>query len=234
MHEQKRHRFADDVAAAENDGVCAFDGDVVAAKNFHAASGSAGDEAFAAADEFAETDGMKSVHVFRGIDSFENGFCVDLLWERKLDEDAVDIVVAIQIVNEFQEFAGGDGSGGSVQPTGEAELFAGGDFAFDVKLRGRIFADEDSGKTGANALCGKASDFLFEFDENLVADFESIEDACSHAALTFRKRNRKNITRKVADFSDQRPVASCDSRWGSVENSEDPHPGCFLQECARG
>jgi hypothetical protein len=31
----------------------------------------------------------------------------------------------------------------------------------------------------------EAGDFVFEFDEDQVADFESIEDACGHAALTF-------------------------------------------------
>ena len=72
-----------------------------------------------------------------------------------------------------------------MQPTGEAELFAGGDFAFDVKLGGRIFSDKDGGEAGPDALGVKAGDFVLQFDEDLVADFESIEDACGHAALTF-------------------------------------------------
>jgi len=53
VHEEQCHRFANDIAAAEHDGVGAFDGNIVAAKNFHAAGGSASDEAFASADEFA-------------------------------------------------------------------------------------------------------------------------------------------------------------------------------------
>jgi len=101
MHEEERHRFTNNVAAAEDDGVGAFDGNIVAAKDFHAAGGSAGDEAFAAADEFAKTDGMKSVDVFCGVDGFENSFRIDLFGKGKLDEDAVDVVVTIEIVDEF-------------------------------------------------------------------------------------------------------------------------------------
>src|SRR5205807_6412131 len=78
VHEEQRHRFANDVAAAEDDGVGSLDGNIVAAKNFHASGGGAGDETFASADEFAEIDGVKTVHVFCGIDSFENFFGVDL------------------------------------------------------------------------------------------------------------------------------------------------------------
>src|SRR5712691_2870007 len=49
VHEKKGHGFSDDVAPAEDDGVGAFDLDIVAAQNFHAAGGSAGDQAGASA-----------------------------------------------------------------------------------------------------------------------------------------------------------------------------------------
>src|SRR3981081_4426868 len=56
--------LADEVAAAEDDGVGAFDLDFVAAQNFHAAGGSAGDQAGASADEAAKGDGTTPRHVF--------------------------------------------------------------------------------------------------------------------------------------------------------------------------
>ncbi len=82
-----------------------------------------------------------------------------------------------------------------MQPTGDAELFAGGDFAFDVELGGRIFSYEDRGEAGTDALGVEAGDFVLQFDENKVADFESIEDACGHAGLTFREWKGKNSIR---------------------------------------
>ena len=95
MHEEKSHGLADNVAAAENDGVSSLDGDVVATQNFHAAGGRAGDQAGASADEAAEIEGMEAVHVLGRIDGFKNALGIDLRGKRKLDENAVDIVVAI-------------------------------------------------------------------------------------------------------------------------------------------
>src|SRR5260370_38592502 len=67
VHEQKRHRFADDVAASEDDCVRAFDLNIVAAQNLHAARGRASDEARAAADQTAEAYGLKRVHILSRI-----------------------------------------------------------------------------------------------------------------------------------------------------------------------
>ena len=103
---------------------------------------------------------MKTVDIFCGLDSFENFFGVDLFGERKLDEDAVDVVVAVEIVDEFKHVLGCGRGERRVQPTGDAELFAGGDFAFDVELGGRIFSDEDGGETGTDALGVEARDFV--------------------------------------------------------------------------
>src|SRR6267142_2936635 len=192
VHEEQGHWFADDVTATEDDGVYTLDGDFVAAENFHAARGRACDEAFTAADEFSEVDGMKTVNVFCGVNDFENLSCVHLFWKRELNQNAVHIVVAIELVHEFEHFFRCDGGGRRVQPTGDAELFAGGDFAFYVELRRRIFADEDGCEAWADTLGHEAGDFVLQFDENLVADFQSIEDSCGHAALTFVTGKSKN------------------------------------------
>jgi hypothetical protein len=140
---------------------------------------------------------MKAVDVFCRVDRFENSLCVDLFWERELDEDAVDIIVAIELVNEFEHFVGGDGSRSGVQPTGEGKLLAGGDLAFDVKMRGGIVSNEDGGEAGLDVLAGEAGDFGLEFGEDLVADFESIQDACGHANLTFIVTNEKDTTSEM-------------------------------------
>jgi len=67
-----------------------------------------------------------------------------------------------------------------MKPTGHAELFAGGDFAFYVELGGGIVSGENGGEAGAYALRGDSGDFLFQFDENLVANFYSVENLCRH------------------------------------------------------
>jgi len=143
MHKEERHGLADDVAASEDDGVCAFGLNIVAAQDFHATGGRAGDESRASADQATEADGMKAVNVFCGIDGFENALGVDLSGEGKLDENAVDGVVAVQFANETEQLVGGNRGGRGMHPAGEAELLTGGDFGFNVELGSGIFAYED-------------------------------------------------------------------------------------------
>ena len=64
-------------------------------------------------------------------------------------------------------------------------MFAGGDFALHVKLRGGIFADQDSGQARANAGRGEQADFVAQLSENLVADFGAVEDSRGHSWLAF-------------------------------------------------
>ena len=145
VHEQKCHGLADNIAAAENNCICTFDGNAAAAQNLHAARRRAGDEAGTSADEAAQADRVKAVHIFRGIDGFEDALGVHLRRKRKLDQDAVHAVVAIQILHHGEQFQGADRCRGREQRAREAKLFAGGNFALDVELRSGTFADEDGG-----------------------------------------------------------------------------------------
>src|SRR5258708_18512684 len=115
-----------------------------------------------------------------GVEGVEEGVGGDVRREGKLNEDSVHGVVMVQIMDEAQHLVGGDGGRRRVHPTGEAELLAGGDFGLDVKLRGGIFADEDSSQAWANAFAGEARDFAFQFSENLVADFSSLQEPFGH------------------------------------------------------
>ena len=180
MHQEERHGLADDVAAAEHDGVGAFDGNLVAAKNFHTTGGSARDESGTIGDEFAEIHGMKAVDVFVRRDSFEDTLGIDLMGKRKLDEDPVDAVVVIEVGDELKHVVGGNVGGRRVKPMGHAELFASSDFAFDVDVRGGILTDKNGGETGANPLGVKAGNVLFELSENFVANFQTVESLSGH------------------------------------------------------
>ena len=99
----------------------------------------------ASGDEAADVEGMEAVDIFGGVDRFEDFLCVNLCGERELDEDAVDVVAAIQIFDDGEQFAGADCGGRGDVEAGEAEFFAGGDFAGDVDFGGGIFTDEDGG-----------------------------------------------------------------------------------------
>ena len=128
---------------------------------------------------------MKSVDVLGRIDGFQDALGVDLWGKRELNEDAVNIIVAVQIIDHGKHVEGGYRGRGSEKRAGKADLFASGNFAFDVELRCGIFAHEDGRETGANAGGGQQADFVLEFDEDLVANFGAVEDACGHAVLAF-------------------------------------------------
>src|SRR6266851_1975294 len=185
VHQEQGHGFADDVAAAKDHGVGAFDLDFVAAQNLHAAGGSAGDQAGAPADQAAEVDGMKTVHVLGGIDGFQDALGIDLRGKRKLDENAVNVVVAIQVFDDGEQIEGGHGGWRREERAGEAELFAGGNLALDVELRGGILADENGREARANARRGEQPDFVTQLGEDLVANFGAVKDARGHSWFAF-------------------------------------------------
>src|SRR6266404_1861085 len=185
VHQQKRHGLADDVAPAQDYGVGAFDLDFITAQNFHTAGGSAGDQAGTSADEAAEIDGVEAVHVLGGIDGFEDALGIDLRGKRELNQDAINVVVAIQVFDYGEHFESSSSGRRGEESAGEANLLASGDFAFDVELRSGIFAHENGGKAGAHACRGKDSDFISQLGENLVADDFAVKDARGHTQLAF-------------------------------------------------
>ena len=186
VHEEKRHGLADDVAAAEDGCVFAFDWNFAAAQNFHHAERGAGDEIGASGDEAADVEGMEAVDIFGGIDGFEDFLGVNLCGKRKLDEDAVDVVAAIEIFDDGEQFAGADCSGRGEVEAGEAEFFAGCDFAGDVDFGGGIFTDENGGEAGADSGVAEGGDFAGELRVDLIADGVAVEDASGQSGSRVR------------------------------------------------
>ena len=185
MHEQQRHRLADNVAAAKDGGVGALDGNVTAAQNFHAPSGSAGYEPGAPADEAAKTHGMETVDVFRGIDCFEDTLGVDLGRKRELHENAVHLVVAVQAFDERKQLKSGHRGRRRDELARQTEFFASRDFALYVELRSGILADENRSKARPHAGRREKPDFVFQFGDDLPAYLVAVEDSCGHAQLAF-------------------------------------------------
>ena len=133
---------------------------------------------------------MEAVHVFGGIDGFEDALGVHLGRKGKLNQNAVDVVVTIQILDNSQQIEGGHIDWRRDESAGEADLFAGSDFTFDVELRSGVLADKDGGETGTNARGGEEANFIFQLGEDLVANFGAIQDSCGHAVLAFDMRVR--------------------------------------------
>src|SRR5437867_12370220 len=85
---------------------------------------------------------MESVHVFCGVNGLQDALGVNLWRKRELNEDAVHVVVAVQIFHNCEQIERAYRGGWRQQRTRPAEVLASGNFALYVDLRSGIFADK--------------------------------------------------------------------------------------------
>ncbi len=84
---------------------------------------------------------MESIDIFRGVHGFQDFLGVHVRRQRKLNEDAVHVISAIQIIDDGKKLGGCDGRGRRDLKAGEAQFFAGRDLALYVNFRSGIIAD---------------------------------------------------------------------------------------------
>ncbi len=164
-----------------------------ALEDFDDARGGAGGQSRTAGLEAARVYGVKAVDILGGVDGVEQDFGVDLARQGELDEDAVDVVAAIEGGNEVEHGFGGDVLGWRDEVAEDAEFGAGLDFVADVDLGGGDVADEDCGEAGTNALGGKDADIFGDFLLNGGGDGGAVEDSWHSCApwlhrIAFRRK----------------------------------------------
>ena len=150
--QQNRHRFADDVRAADHHGMLALDVHPRELNQLNDAVGRTGQETFLSDQHLADVDGREAVHVLLRRNRIDNRLVADVLWHRQLDEDAVNRGIDVQVLDELDEFF----LGRRLRQTDLARIHA--RFRAGLLLRGhvaharRIVADENDRETGRNAL----------------------------------------------------------------------------------
>ena len=148
------HGLADDIAAADDDGVRSVDGNMSFLEHFEAAVRRAGYHALLAQHQLADVERMEAVHVFERADVVENVFFIggQSVRQRQLEQEAVYLRAEIQFVDLGDElffrgvFRHADDFGI------DAELFTGAVLVAHVDLRGGIFAHDDDGEPRSNAI----------------------------------------------------------------------------------
>src|SRR6476659_11302385 len=91
VQQQSSHRFANDIAAADDQSIYSGDLDAGPLQYLDNARRGARSESGIALHQASGVDRVKAVHVLRRIDPLENSSLVDVLWQGKLNEDAVNI-----------------------------------------------------------------------------------------------------------------------------------------------
>ena len=136
--------------------------------------------------EEADVDGMEAVDIFGWIDGHQYTFRVHLRGQRQLHQDAVDIVAAVQLFNQCEQFRGGCGFRRRVLLAVDANFFAGFDFAAHVNFRRRIVADENDGEAGTNSGGSHGLHFRSHFAADVARDLRAVEDSGGHSGSGLR------------------------------------------------
>ena len=103
VKQEDGHRFADDVRASHHDRPSAPDLDLLSQQHFHDPGGRARHEPRPALLQETDVFGVEAVDVFCRIDAAENGRGVDPVGQRQLDENAIDLGVPVEPVDELLE-----------------------------------------------------------------------------------------------------------------------------------
>jgi len=181
LDQERRHRLADNFAAADDDGMGAGRRDTGIDQELLAAEGRTGHESGTSLREEPDVDGLKSVYVLERIDRIEDHGLVDLFGQRQLHEDAVHGRIGVQARDEFEELGLGGAGGEGVERTEHSGLFAAFAFAADVDGAGGIVADEDDGEVGGDAGgLFEGRDLRREFRSKSLRDSFAVDDACGH------------------------------------------------------
>ncbi|MNJ54727.1 hypothetical protein D3C77_501830 [compost metagenome] len=101
--QQQGHRLADDIAATDDDGMLSGHFNSGTLDEFDYACRRARKQTIIADDQVANVDRVEAVHVFLHCDRIDDCFLLDMTRQRKLNENAVNIALAIQLVHERKQ-----------------------------------------------------------------------------------------------------------------------------------
>ncbi len=108
LHHQLSHGLAHDVRTSKHYAVLALGLDMVALQQVHDAHRCSAHEAGKTDGKTSNVDWMKSVHILAVIDSLNDLLAVDVLRQRKLHNEAIDLGILVQFVHLGKEFLFGD------------------------------------------------------------------------------------------------------------------------------
>ena len=98
---------------------------------------------------------MEAVDILVDCNGLKHLGHVDMRGQGKLDEDAVDILVSVQLRDAAEQRFVGDVSRITVREGTDADIFTRLDFLADINGRGRIFTDEDHSQTRCHTMLGQ-------------------------------------------------------------------------------
>ncbi len=126
---------------------------------------------------------MEPVGVLPGVDGVQHLVLVDVLWERQLHQEAVDLGVLVEFVHHGQELLLGgvrrENDGARIDP----QLVARFPLVSDVLLGRGVLAHEDDGQAGNDPLGPQVGDLRSQFLPDPLGDLGPADDLGRHVYL---------------------------------------------------
>ncbi|MNN44578.1 hypothetical protein D3C81_1588740 [compost metagenome] len=165
---QQGYRLADNVAATDYNRVLAGHSGAGAFDQLDHTCWRAGQEAVIPDNQVPHIDRMEAVHIFFYSDGINYSLLVNVLRKRKLNQNPVNFIPAVQFGHERQQFLLACRSIQSVDFRMETELGTGLLFIAHIDLGSRIFTDQHNSKTRLYAPFGQLGNFPGNVNTNFV------------------------------------------------------------------
>ena len=122
--------------------------DVVPPQQLADAEGGGGDKARQSDGEFADVGRVEAVHVLFGVNRLDHLLCVDMLRQWQLDDEAVEVVVRIELSDFLEQLLLRDVCLEAQGLAADPARLAGDHLIVHVGLAATIVADEDGNQSG--------------------------------------------------------------------------------------
>ena len=181
VEQQLHQRAADQIGAADHDGVHAFQRGMHALGQDDAAERRAWRQRGKAAGEAPGIVGMQAVDILGGIDRVDDRFGVDRFRQRQLHENAVHGGIAIELSNHRQQIGLRDVFGQHVLERRHAGFLGLLVLAANIDLTGRIAADQHHRKARRELMLAlDPRDLVRDTGAKLRCNDLSVDNACRH------------------------------------------------------
>src|SRR5512138_561028 len=212
VQQQQRHRFADDIAASDDNGVPAGNRDLLSIEQLDDARGRAGDQNRAFLHEHSDVDRRQSVDVLLWRDGIEDALVgpgTHRLRQRRLNEDAVMRIAAIQLFDERDGVRNAGCCRQAFEVCTKAYVCSRLQLVADVHLGRRVLADQHDAETGGPPVLRperrhfRANLLLHRSGERLA-----VEHPGGHATTPFSRALTLSVRPSTTSSSPGRMIAS--------------------------
>src|ERR1051326_4512315 len=187
IEQQHGGGLADNIAAADHNRVLPGNGDAAALQDLDASRRRARHQSRTLRGKIADIDRMKTIHVFLRRNGEQDAFGINLRWQRKLHQDAIYLVAAVEFFHDCEQsfrahrFRWSNGLAVNAERVGGFGLVA------DVNFRRWIVAHQHCREAGPYALRRNFADFRRHFVFDFFGDGAAIENARRHSSMLARR-----------------------------------------------